>query len=145
MNRPSRESVYAALFSVLQTLPGVTTCSRRLVNVQGLEPERFPAAYQMQDEQQTYYKGTTPTHNVWKASWILYAYQSDETQPISPLLNSMVDAVAILLTPDPGQPAVTLGGLVTHVGIDGTVQVFEGVLGDRAVAVVPISIVLPGF
>jgi len=145
MSRATREQVFAALFDVLKTLPGITTVSRRLKNVEDVQPEQFPAAFQMQDEQQATYKGTTPTIFVWKATWLLYAYESDDDTPLSPALNALVDAATAVLAPAPGFDANTLSGLVTHAGIEGTIRIFEGVLGDRAVAVIPISIQLPGF
>lgn len=145
MNRPSREAIFAALFAQLETLPGLVTCSRRLKNAQEIQPEGFPAAFQIQDAQALAYKGTLPTNNTWKVSWLIYTYSTDPTVAPSTALNNLVDAATEILAPSPGQPANTLGGLVTHVGLDGNIQIFEGVLGDRAIAILPISIVLPGF
>jgi hypothetical protein len=145
MSRPTREAVYAALFAKLQSLPGLVTVSRRLQNVQDVQPESFPAAFQIQGEQQSRYSGNTPAVFTWKADWLLYVHDSDPTTAPSTQLNNLIDAATALLTPGPGQPRQSLGGLVEYCAIDGSVQVFEGVLGDRAVAVLPITIVLPGF
>jgi hypothetical protein len=145
MNRASRESVYAALFALLQSVPGLTTVSRRLQNVQDVQPENFPAAFQLQGMQQSKYTGNTPSIFTWKAEWLLYVHDSDPTSAPSIQLNNLIDAATALLTPGPAQPRQDLGGLVQYAAIDGDIQVFEGVLGDRAVAVVPITILLPGF
>jgi hypothetical protein len=145
MSRASRESVYAALFAKLQSLPGLVTVSRRLQNVQDVAPESFPAAFQLQGEQSAKFSGNTPAVFTWKADWLLYVHNDDPTSAPSTSLNTLIDAASALLNPPPGQNKQTLGGLVEYCAIDGPVQVFEGVLGDRAVAILPISIVLAGF
>jgi hypothetical protein len=141
----SREAVYGALFALLQGVPGLKNTSRRLVNVQDVAPESLPAAYQLQGEQMAQYQGATPTRFIWKATWLIYVAETDQTLPPSSTLNPIVDAAVAALAPPAGDDRQTLGGLVEYAALEGTVQVFEGVLGDRAVAVLPISIVLPGF
>lgn len=145
MSRASREAVFAALFAKLQGLPGAVTVSRRLRNVQDVQPEEFPAAFQLQGQQDARYTGNTPATYTWKADWLLYVHDADPDSAPSTQLNTLIDAACALLDPPPGQNKQTLGGLVEYAAIDGAVQVFEGVLGDRAVAVLPITIVLPGF
>lgn len=145
MSRATREAVYAALFAKLQALPGVVTASRRLRNVQDVQPECFPAAFQLQGNQDARFSGANPTTNTWRADWLLYAYDDDPTAAPSTKLNAMIDDAVALLAPPPGFDKQTLGGLVEYAAIDGSIQVFEGVLGDRAVAVLPITLVLPGF
>ena len=145
MSRPTREAVYAALFAKLQTLPGLVTVSRRLQNVQDVQPEAFPAAFQLQGQQDTRYSGATPAANTWRADWLLYAHDDNPDSAPSIQLNGLIDAAVALLAPSPGFDKQSLGGLVEYCAIDGAIQVFEGVLGNRAVAVLPITIVLPGF
>lgn len=145
MSRPTREAVYAALFAKLQTLPGLVTVSRRLQNVQDVQPESFPAAFQLQGEQQSKFSGNTPTVFTWKADWLLYVHDDDPDSAPSIQLNQLIEAASALLNPSPATNRQTLGGLVEYCAIDGNIQVFEGVLGNRAVAVLPITIVLPGF
>lgn len=145
MSRATREAVYAALFAKLQTLPGVVTVSRRLQNVQDIQPEAFPAAFQLQGEQQAKFSGAMPATNTWRADWLLYAHDDDPSSAPSIQLNNLIDAAVALLAPPPYADKQTLGGLVEYCAIDGSIQVFEGVLGNRAVAVLPITIVLPSF
>lgn len=141
----SRESVYTALFAILQGAYAWQTVSRRLQNVQDMQPEMLPAAFQLQGAQQLKYEGSTPTVQTWEAQWLLYSYSADPTVAPSTALNAMVDAaLAVLAAPSPLQKN-TLGGLVEYAAADGSVDIFEGVLGDRAIAVVPIRIVVPGF
>ena len=58
----------------------------------------------------------------------------------------MIDAVLAALKPADG-PIVrnTLSGTVEYAAVKGNIEVFEGVLGDRALAIVPIKILVPGF
>lgn len=145
MSRATREAVYAALFAKLQSLPGLVTASRRLRNVQDVQPEEFPAAFQLQGPQDAKYSGNTPAIFTWKADWLLYVHNDDPASAPSTSLNTLIDAACALLNPPPGSNKQTLGGMVEYCAIDGAIQVFEGVLGDRAVAVLPITLVLPGF
>ncbi len=145
MSRATREQIYSALFALLEALPGVTTASRRLKNIQDLPPEDFPAVYQLQDKQTTKYTGTVPTRTTLRASWLLYANSSDVTVAPSTALNNLVDAACAVLAPIGVTQKNTLGGLVEYAGISGDIEIFEGVLGDRAIAIVPIEIILPGF
>lgn len=145
MSRASRESIYAALFALLQQVPDVTTYSRRLVNAQDVAPESFPAAYQVQEKQTARYQGVMATKTTLRCSWLFYVYNSDPAQALSPQLNAMVDAACGLLAPSNPMTPNTLGGLVEYAAISGDIEIFEGVLGDRAIAIVPIEIVLAGF
>lgn len=145
MSRPTREAVYAALFAKLQTVPGLKVCSRRLQNCQDMQPEDLPAAFQMQGNQSLKFSGANPANNTWKADWLLYAHTSDLSIAPSTVLNGMVEASTAALAPPPAFDKQTLGGLVEYAAIDGDIQIFEGVLGDRAIAILPISIVLAGF
>lgn len=142
----SRESVYAALFAILQNAYAWQTVSRRLQNVQDMQPEQLPAAFQLQGPQKLTYQGDTPTTGEWQAHWLLYAYSADTTVAPSTQLNAMIDAVLAALKPGAGPvQRNTLGGQVEYAAAEGEIDVFEGVLGDRAIAVIPIRIQVPGF
>lgn len=143
--RPSRESIFSALFAQLQTIPGLQTVSRRLQNVQDMAPESMPAAFQIQGAQEMKFKGDVPAVGDWSASWILYASATDTTQAPSTQLNALVDAALAVLVPKPYADRQTLGGLVEYAAVDGKIDIFEGVLGDRAVAVIPIRLIVAGF
>lgn len=145
MSRATREEVFAALYAELKTLPGLMTVSRRLVSIEDVPDENFPAAYQMQGNQKLEFQGATPTLNAWSASWLLYVREPDTTQAPSTALNALIDAACGVLQPAAPFARNTLGGLVEYVAIDGDIEVFEGVLGDRALAILPLKIVLGGF
>jgi len=141
----AREPVFAALFSLLQSATAFTTSSRRLVNVQDLAAEAFPAAYQLQGKQIVKKTVITPPIYEMEATWIIYAFSNDPNIAPSTVLNPLVDAVLKVLIPAPLSNALTLGGLVTQCAVSGDIEIFEGVLGDRAVAVIPLQILAPGF
>jgi hypothetical protein len=145
MSRATREQVYSALFAKLQGISGLTTVSRRLANIQDVQPENFPAAYQIQEKQSAKYQGSVPTRTVLRASWLFYSYDSDPNGAPSIGLNNLVDQACAALAPPSVMQKNTLGGLVEYAAIDGDIEIFEGVLGDRAIAIVPIEIVLAGF
>ena len=77
--------------------------------------------------------------------------QADSAEPSQApsamrLLNPILDAVeAALAVDDFGAGAVTLGGLVSSVSLDGDLLRFPGTLGNEATALVPLSIIVsPG-
>ena len=146
MSRATFEQVYAALFALSTSVPGLTTTSRRLKNAQDVAPADSPALYQVQGQQKALYKPNDPGI-IWDitATWIIVVIDNDPTQPITPVLNPIMDAITAALAPLPSQPRNTLGGLVESCAIEGSVEIYEGVLGDRAIAVVPIRLLLAGF
>lgn len=141
----STETVFAALYAKLAGVANFITAGRRLVNVQDLNPEQFPAAFQLEGKQTFKYSPNSPPVLTLRASWVLYTYQTDPTAAQSTPLNLLLDAVRTALAPTPGLIKNTLGGLVEYVAIDGDIEIFEGVLGERAVAIVPLVLVMPGF
>lgn len=143
--RPSRESIFAALFSKLQSVSGLVTSSRILKAVQDMSPSEMSAAFQLQGKQMSIFKGSTPTVGEWKAQWIFYAYSDSPATAPSTKLNNLIDGAYAVLAPGIGGNKQTLGGLVEYAAIVGEVEIFEGLLGDRAVALLPIHIVVPGF
>lgn len=143
--RASREAVFAALFAKLQTVPNLKTVSRTMRQINEMRPDEFDAAFQVQGPQKAIFRGNLPTRTVMRATWALYTFIQDPTVNPSTPLNNLVDACAAALAPTPGQDKNTLGGLVESAAIDGEIEIYEGLLGAQAVALIPIEIVLPGF
>lgn len=144
MNRASRESIFAALFAQLQTIPSLQTCSRTTQQIESMQPEALPAGFQMQGKQTTVYRGDVPTRAELTATWALYGLSNDPDVPSSSVLNDLVDAACAAIAPQ-GPLKQTLGGLVEYAAIDGDIEIYEGLLGNRAVALVPIKLILGGF
>lgn len=143
--KATREQVFAALFAQLQTVPGLVTVSRTLQNAQDMPPEQMPAAFQLQGKQAVTYKGAVPAFAVMEAQWLFYASNTDPNVAPSTVLNGLLDAACAALAPPGPMDKQSLGGLVEYTAIDGDIEVFEGVLGDTTIAVLPIKIVLAGF
>lgn len=143
MNVP-REEIYAALFKVLNdaaTGLGFATVSRRLKHIQELEPSAFPAAFQVQSDESAKQANRLPTVWTLNVDWWINVYNNDESEPLTPQLNEALDALCSLLDPETPLELVTLSGRVYNAAVSGTIEVFEGVLGDRALAILPIRIV----
>jgi hypothetical protein len=84
------------------------------------------------------------TPQVWTlhADLYLYAHSSDPYRAPGEILNPLLDAVEAALQPSPATGIQDLGlpGLVTHAYIAGKIETDEGVLGDQAIAIVPVEI-----
>ena len=68
--------------------------------------------------------------------------QDPNEEPIS-ALNTLLDQIDAALAPDPYQNTLTLGGLVSHCWIDGTVDKQAGDIGGIGIARIPIKILVP--
>jgi hypothetical protein len=137
-----REPIYAALFAKLQAIPGVVTCSRRLVHWADVTSAQQPAIFQAQRSEQVTQETGNPT--VWKLAVDIYIYvKAPTTDAPAQYLNPLLDAVSAALGPEnPVTNRCTLGGLVHYARIAGQIETDEGTLGDQAVAIVPIEILV---
>ena len=76
----------------------------------------------------------------------VYVTTGSDIDPVvdsNELLNPIIDAVeAAIQIDDEINEACTLGGLVSHCAIDGKLERFSGVLGNEAVVVIPIIIIV---
>jgi hypothetical protein len=143
----SREQIYAALFSTLQSVlltPAgpFKTVSRRWQDPTQLSPADRPSLYQVQKDELV---GTSvnglPIHAKMTVDLVLYTAGDSEPNSVpSTELNSLLDAVeAAIRNATPGL-AQSLGGKVSHCRIEGKIEVIENVLGSIALAVVPVEI-----
>lgn len=139
----NREEIYAALFAFLTSLKTagtLATASRRLKHIDELVAQEFPAGYQVQGNENANSRPNLPTIWTLNAEWWMYAYQGDPNLPSTPILNPILDAVTNALNPESPLKLQTLGARVFNAQLNGTIEVVEGVLGDRALAIVPIKI-----
>ena len=148
MSTMQREPIYAALFAFFSSLavgasPAFKLATRKLKVWEDCEPEDTPALLMSQVSEGVEFKLGIPQK--WRLHVKLFLYantsaQADDTVIPSQIINPLLDAIqASLAVGDPFKGANTLGGLVTYCAIEGTVETFEGVLGDTAVVVVPIT------
>lgn len=140
----NREAIYAALYNLLLGVPGIVVAERRLRHWNDVKPVEQPYLCVAQGNQ-TATQGN-PVIGV-SAKWVLeadiYVYvQTRGKQIPGTVLNPILDAIEQAL--EPPFPDIdkcqTLGGLVEHCWIEGTIETDEGTLGDQAVAIIPVLI-----
>lgn len=147
-----RETIYAALFAKFATLTSGTgplfkTATRKAKTWEDVSIEDQPAVLLVQKRETVERGRGLPSRWVLHVDVLLYAHTAANMDPdVTPsqILNPLMDAVeGALSIDDYSNNTCTLGGLAHHVCIDGTVEYFEGDLGDQACAVIPITIVVP--
>jgi hypothetical protein len=137
----SREAIYSALFTLISDAAPFVTKSRRFRLITDMQPSELPALFQTQAGEETrQVKGIPPKYTL-SADITIYAFNPDTNGAATPQLNALVDAVEAALAPNPATGLQTLGGLVSHCFISGKTDFFDGVLGNRAAAVIPVEIV----
>ena len=135
----NREKIYAALFAALQSSANFKTASRKLKHWADVEAIDQPALFQAQKTESASTVPGQPT--VWMLYVDVYVYANTQGDPkIAPsqIINPLIDSIVVALAPNPIQNRCTLGGLVEFAVIDGAIQTDEGVLGDQAIAVIPV-------
>ena len=77
----------------------------------------------------------------WTLNLDIYIYvKGDGKTSQTPVINALLDALTNVLASTNPSGKQTLGGLVEHCWIEGSIQTDEGVLGDQSVVIVPIKI-----
>lgn len=143
----NREQIYSALFARFQGLkigdsPAFVTTSRRLRHWGDVPSEEQPALFQAQVRETASVDTRYPTK--WALRVDLYLYtKADMDRSPSEIMNPLVDAVVQCLQHDhPVDGRCTLGGLVHHARVNGTIETDEGTLGDQAVSIIPVEILV---
>ena len=138
----NREAIAVALFNLVKTPGALVTTSRRLKHWSDVPAEEQPALFQAQGKEavdtSAQKMGAPNTHKI-EFQLYIYTHSTDPTAPPSTLLNQILDAIEAAMTPTPGTKQ-TLGGLAQHAFISGSIETDEGVLGDQAVAIIPIEV-----
>lgn len=142
----SRETAYAKLFALfvgLQAagLPIFKTTTRRLKHWADVTGNDQPALF-LEHSGETYQpvRGQPPRIVLESNLWI---YVRTDGDPTGPILNPLLDAIDKAMQPsNDGDHALTLDGVVHHCWIEGQVQIFEGDLGNEAVAIVPVKMLV---
>lgn len=136
------EAAMAALFALTNPLTQFKTRSRRLQFVEDMAPETLPAVFQNQVSRTDNFALNTIYAADIDVEWYVYAYQANDLEPSTPILNPLVDAALNALPPD--WTKITLaGGATATVFRAGPAHFFEGLLGQRAVARIPIRMKVP--
>lgn len=148
----TRSQVFTALFNTIKTLPpppnftSWKTISQFVRSWDDTPAENQPAIYLhrlVQTAKQEHRFGVTKWH--WTAMiWIYFrsdGYRTSNTYP-DQITDPIIDSVEQLFQTDPINDRFTLGGLVHHCWIDGTIYSDPGLEDGQAVILVPISILL---
>lgn len=153
----NRETIYAALFARFQAKLGpagsnvIKTFSRKYKHPEDIAFVDQPALIQVAEGEHPEQAEGKPA--VWTLGATLAIYLHDnvsntaDTSPETPLLN-LIDAVEAALERAPGEngplnpnerQSTTLNGLVRHVWISGTVEVYPGIDSEQSIALVPLE------
>lgn len=140
----NREPIYTALFALVSAATGLKTVGRRLKHFEEIGFADQPALFMVQKSETS--KVTTKMPTVWTlhVDVVLYGTNSGQ-QSVAPMssLNPIVDAISASLLPSaPTMEEQTLGGLVERCRIEGEIVTDEGSLGDQAVVVIPVTILV---
>ena len=139
----SRETIYAALFALLtplQTAGTVRLCDRRPRFLDQMAPSELPAVLMTMDHQTVTRRSGQPPRYQLSARIYVYAAATDPHQSASMALNGLLDAVEQAFLPQANDLHQTLGGLVADVVLDGKIEIYESPLGERAAAIMPITL-----
>ena len=140
----AREPIYAALFGLRRDRRR-RFCHRRTGGcaIGAMSPAEQPALF-MRQKTETASDPTLGAPTVWTLSveLYLYAHSSDPYPAPATVLNPLLDAVEAALAPSATTGVQDLGlpRMVQHAYIAGKIETDEGVLGDQAVAIVPVEI-----
>lgn len=146
-----REPIYSAVFAYFAALtvgntPLFKSATRRIATWETAAPEDQPMLLMRQRSEVAEHKKGLPTKWTLNVDLGLYVHtggQNDPTIVASQVLNPLLDAIEAALTIDDLQnQACTLNGLVSRCSIEGVVDISLGSLGDEAVAMVPLVILV---
>lgn len=139
----NREPIYAALFGLIESAADFAVVDRRLRHWSDVSPPEQPALFMAQKTELASVK-TLGAPTVWTLSVDLYVYAHSSDPYLAPatVLNPLLDAVEAALAPSAttGLQDLNLPATVQHAYISGKIETDEGVLGDQAVAIVPVEI-----
>lgn len=133
------EAALAALFALTDPLASsFKTRSRRLQFVEDMGAESLPAVFQNQVARTDEFTFNAITAAVIDVEWYVYCFQGNSEAPSTPILNPLVDALLNQLPPV--GPLLRVGGVAMTVSRAGPTHYFEGLLGERAVARIPLRV-----
>lgn len=138
-----RESIYGALWAIGSSAASFASTNRRLRHWSDVAPAEQPALFMAEKGGQAATK-RLGSPIVWTlyAEFYIYAHSSDAYLPPGMILNPLLDALEAALAPAPATGVQHLGlpEMVQHAYIAGRVETDQGVLGDQAIAILPIEI-----
>ena len=138
-----REAIYTKLWELGASAARFASANRRLRHWADVPPPEQPALFMSEKGAQVVVK-KLGAPIVWTlyADFYVYAHTSDPYLAPTTFLNPLLDALEAALSPSPTTGIQDLGlpQMVQHAYIAGKIQTDEGVLGDQAIAIVPVEI-----
>jgi hypothetical protein len=143
MMNPTREQVAVGLFTLLGSIPGIKSSSRRPALWDDATAK--PALY-MGNPAETYvYQNGTATPPIVILDFDVFLYIDTGMDPNSTpdtAINNLLDAIEAAITPPVGQ-AQTLGGVVNHAWIEGSVHRVPGYLNGQGMVLFTVKTLVP--
>jgi len=135
----AHEPIQAAIFALLQQIPGVVTSSRILAHWSDVPPEMQPALYLTHVSYTPTYQGRgIPPKWDGLCNVTVYTQRDSETGSC-PALLPIVEAVVNTFAPSGPANTCTIGDAL-DVRIESPIVTDEGLLGNQAVAIIPVTI-----
>jgi hypothetical protein len=138
-----REAIYAALWELGSNAASFASTNRRLRHWTDVTPPEQPALFMSEKGAHAAVKALgTPIVWTLYADFYVYVHSSDPYLAPATVLNPLLDALEAALAASPATGVQNLGlpTMVSHAYISGKVETDEGVLGDQAIAIVPVEI-----
>lgn len=145
-----RELYYATLFDRVAGAAEFKVKERRVRHWSEVVVEDMPYIGMAQDNETPVFVRGLPYKWTLRATLYVYVHtaaQQDKAVVPSQILNPILDAIEAVLAPTDEDESLnlvnTLGGVVDHCCIAGTIETSEGMLGDIEYALIPVEIVVP--
>jgi hypothetical protein len=138
-----REVIYAALWTLGSAAGTFTSANRRLRHWTDVAPIEQPALFMSEKGGHAVIQALgAPIAWTLYADFYIYVHSSDPYAAPATILNPLLDALERALAPSPATGIQNLGLplMVQHARISGKIETDEGVLGDQAIAIVPVEI-----
>ena len=138
-----REAIYGALWTLGTGAGSFASANRRLRHWADVAPAEQPALFMSEKGGHATIKALgAPIVWTLYADFYIYVHSSDPYAAPATVLNPLLDALELALAPSPVTGIQNLGlpAMVQHAYIAGKIETDEGVLGDQAIAIVPVEI-----
>jgi hypothetical protein len=138
-----REAIYGALWTLGTGAGSFASTNRRLRHWADVAPAEQPALFMSEKGGHATIKALgAPIVWTLYADFYIYIHSSDPYAAPATVLNPLLDALELALAPSPVTGIQNLGlpAMVQHAFIAGKIETDEGVLGDQAIAIVPVEI-----
>ena len=139
----NRETIYAALWMLGAGAAQFASANWRLRHWSDVAAAEQPALFMSEKGGHAAVK-RLGAPIVWTlyAEFYIYVHSSDPYLAPGTVLNPLIDALEAALAPTPATGIQDLGlpQMVQHAYIAGKIETDEGILGDQAIAIVPVEI-----